>query len=128
MQILSRLRKTAKSQPKPLKNKRKWVWLVYKQHNNLVIGLSLKFKTSALRASALNFNERPPIRLLSYIYKPEAKLSVYTPDINRDVTRTLIGGGGGDIHIFMFCPTSFFSNQIQISQFEKKSVGQNMNI
>ena len=46
----------------------------------------------------------------------------------RDETRTLIGGGGGYIHIFMFCPTSFFSNQIQISQLEKKSVGQNMNI
>ena len=28
----------------------------------------------------------------------------------------------------MFCPTSFFSNQIQIDQFEKKLVGQNMNI
>ena len=36
--------------------------------------------------------------------------------------------GGGFIHIFMFCPTSFFWNQIQIYQFEKKLVGQNMNI
>ena len=45
---------------------------------------------------------------------------------NRAVARTLIGGV--HIHIFMFCPTSFFSNQIQIDQFEKKSVGQNMNI
>ena len=27
----------------------------------------------------------------------------------------------------MFCPTSFFRNQIQIDQFEKKLVGQNMN-
>ena len=31
-------------------------------------------------------------------------------------------------HIFMFCSTNFFSNQIQIDQFEKKSFGQNMNI
>ena len=46
--------------------------------------------------------------------------------IYRAVARTLIGGV--HIHVFMFCPTSFFSNQIQISQFEKKSVGQNMNI
>ena len=46
----------------------------------------------------------------------------------RDVTRTLIGGGGVYIHIFIFCPTSFFSSQIQISQIEKKSVGQNMHI
>ena len=30
---------------------------------------------------------------------------------------------GVNIHILLFCPTSFFSNQIQISQFEKKSVG-----
>ena len=44
----------------------------------------------------------------------------------RAVARTLIGGVY--IHIFMFCRTSFFSNQIQIDQFEKKSVGQNMNI
>ena len=44
------------------------------------------------------------------------------------VARTLIGGGGVFIHIFMFCPTSFFLNQIQIYQFEKKLVGQNMNI
>ena len=49
---------------------------------------------------------------------------------NRAVARTLIGGGGGGVHIhvFMFCPTDFFLNQIQIHQFEKKSVGQNMNI
>ena len=44
------------------------------------------------------------------------------------VARTLIGGGGVFIHIFMFCPTSFFWNKIQIYQFEKKLVGQNMNI
>ena len=51
------------------------------------------------------------------------------PDI-RVVTRTLIGGGGGgiNIHTFMFCLTNFFSSQIQIRQFENKSVGQNMSI
>ena len=49
--------------------------------------------------------------------------------VHRAVARTLIEGGGGVyIHIFMFCPTSFFSNQIQIDQFEKKSLEQNMNI
>ena len=32
------------------------------------------------------------------------------------------------INIFMSCPTSFFSNQIQTDEFEKKLVGQNMNI
>ena len=42
------------------------------------------------------------------------------------VARTLIGGVF--INIFMFCPTSFFWNQIQIYQFETKLVGQNMNI
>ena len=47
-------------------------------------------------------------------------------DSPRAVAKTLIGGV--HIHVFMFCSTSFFSNQIQISQFEKKSVGQNMNI
>ena len=36
-------------------------------------------------------------------------------------------GGSVDIHIFLFCPTSFFTNQIQVYQFEKKSVGQNIN-
>ena len=40
---------------------------------------------------------------------------------NKAVTRTLLGGGGG-IYIFMFCPTCFFSNQIQTHQFEKKFV------
>ena len=34
-----------------------------------------------------------------------------------------VNWGGG-----FFCPTSFFSNQLQIDQFEKKSVRQNMNI
>ena len=29
---------------------------------------------------------------------------------DRAVARTLIGGRGVFIHIFMFCPTSFFSN------------------
>ena len=39
----------------------------------------------------------------------------------RAVARTFMGGGGGvHIHVFMFCPTSFFSNQIQIHQFEKE--------
>ena len=38
------------------------------------------------------------------------------------VATTLIGGGVF-IHIFMFCPTSFFWNQIQIYQFEKKLAG-----
>ena len=38
------------------------------------------------------------------------------------------GGVGLHIHISMFGTTSSFSNQIQINQFEKKSVGQNMNM
>ena len=42
-------------------------------------------------------------------------------------TRTLIWGSGVYIHKFMFYPTSFFSNQIQISQFKNKSVWQNTN-
>ena len=47
----------------------------------------------------------------------------------RDGTRTLMGGGGGvSVRIFKFCPTSLFSNQIQIDQFQKKLVGQNMNM
>jgi hypothetical protein len=46
----------------------------YKQHKNLVVGLSLKFKSLALRASVLNFNERPPIQFLSYMYKPTSRL------------------------------------------------------
>ena len=37
---------------------------------------------------------------------------------HRTAARTLMGGGGGYIRIFMFCMTSFFSNQIQIDQFE----------
>ena len=41
-------------------------------------------------------------------------------------SRTLIGGV--HIHLSMFWPTSFFLNKIQIYQFEKKSVGQNINI
>ena len=43
----------------------------------------------------------------------------------RAVTRTLIGGGG-DIRKLVLCPKNLFSNQIQIHQFEKKSVRQNM--
>ena len=43
--------------------------------------------------------------------------------VTRAETRTLIWGGGVYIHIFMFYPTSFFSNQIEIDQFKKKSVG-----
>ena len=46
----------------------------------------------------------------------------------RDVTRTLIGGGGVYVHLFMFCSASFFPNLIQMDQFEKKLVEQNMNI
>ena len=33
---------------------------------------------------------------------------LYKSKFSRDVTRTLIGGGGVFIHIFMFCPTDFF--------------------
>ena len=31
---------------RPLENNRKWVWYVYKQHNNLVVGLEFQYKTS----------------------------------------------------------------------------------
>jgi len=31
------------------------------------------------------------------------------------------------MHVFMFYPTSFFSNEIQIDQFEKKAVEQYLN-
>ena len=49
--------------------------------------------------------------------------------ITRAVARTLIGGGGGGVYSYIRVrPMSFFSNQIQIDQVEKKSVGQNMNI
>ena len=37
-------------------------------------------------------------------------------------------GWGVYINIFMLCQTSFFSNQIQIHQFEKESVKPNTNI
>ena len=44
--------KIDKSQPKPLENKRKWAWLMYKQH---------------ITREVLNFNTRVTTRLLSYI-------------------------------------------------------------
>ena len=34
--------------------------------------------------------------------------SINLCDLDRDVTRTLIGRGVVFIHIFMFCPTDFF--------------------
>ena len=47
--------------------------------------------------------------------------------MHRAPRRTSIGGGGGGgvfiLFIYSCSPTSFFSNQIQIDQFEKKSVG-----
>ena len=45
--------------------------------------------------------------------------------ISRDVTRTLIWGGGWGVYSYVH--TSSFSNQIQIDRFEKKLVGQDMN-
>ena len=45
----------------------------------------------------------------------------------RGVTRVLFGGGGGGV-IFVFCPTNFFWNQLFLSSFQKKLVGQNTNI
>ena len=43
--------------------------------------------------------------------------------LNRAVARTLIGRRGVYIHIFMFCPTDFFSNWSIWIWFEKKLVG-----
>jgi hypothetical protein len=52
------------SQPQPLEDNRKWVHVIGIQTTyNLMVGLSLKFKTSALRAI-----ERPLIRFLSSLY------------------------------------------------------------
>ena len=34
----------------PLENNRKWMWYVYKQHNNLVVGLVFEIQDLALRA------------------------------------------------------------------------------
>ena len=55
---------------------------------------------------------------------------VYSGELFRAVSRILNLGGGGrlKIRIFIFWPTSFFSNQTQIDQFEKISAGQNVNI
>ena len=50
----------------------------------------------------------------------------YSQIIFRAEARTLTEAAV-HIHIFMFWPTSFLLNQIQIDQFEKKFVGQNMN-
>ena len=39
--------------------------------------------------------------------------------IYRAVARVLIGGGGGEcsyIHIFRFCPTNFFSNEVDFKR------------
>ena len=35
----------------PLENNRKWVWYVYKQHNNLVVGLVFEIQDLALRTT-----------------------------------------------------------------------------
>ena len=50
---------------------------------------------------------------MNNIGKVGSKILFHAVFINlehRAVARTLIGGGGVFIHIFMFCPTSFFSN------------------
>ena len=44
---------------RPLENNRKWVWYVYKQHNNLVVGLVFEIQeiqTSALIILAIMLN------------------------------------------------------------------------
>ena len=42
----------------------------------------------------------------------------------RAVTKALIGGGGGDIHIFAFCPTNFFLKSVVITvDFKRNSSG-----
>ncbi len=45
----------------------------------------------------------------------------------RAETRALIPGGG-DIRIFVFCPTNLFWNELKNNWFQKKFVGQNANI
>ena len=49
--------------------------------------------------------------------KPAGML-VDTGATSRAVARTLIGGGGGRvyIHIFGFCPTNFFRNQLHFKR------------
>ena len=38
----------------------------------------------------------------------------------RGETRALIGGGGVNIHIFLFCPTNFFWNQLSLRLISKE--------
>ena len=79
----------------------------------------------------LNDHSAPNLKQL-FNKRNEAQTSYNLRNNQTDITlptavpRTLIGGVF--IHIFMFCPTSFFWNQIQIYQLENKLVGQNMNI
>ena len=42
--------------------------------------------------------------------------------VYRGETRALIGGGGGggNIHIFLFCPTNVFSNQLSLRLISKE--------
>ena len=70
------------------------------------------------------------LECFNYLMSKKMRKLICNTCKTRAVTRTLIGGRGRgvNIHILLFCPTSFFSNQIQTSQFEKKSVGHNMNI
>ena len=44
-------------------------------------------------------------------------LTVYTI---RGETTALIGGGGVNIHIFLFCPTNFFWNQLSLRLISKE--------
>ena len=39
---------------------------------------------------------------------------------HRGETRALIGGGGVNIHIFLFCPTNFFWNQLSLRLISKE--------
>ena len=49
--------------------------------------------------------------------------SAFTTELSflgRAVTKALIGGGGVNIHIFAFCPTNFFWNQLSLELISKE--------
>ena len=86
---------------------------IYSTHTFLGEVFNFSPKTSTSCANVLQIVKKFRVQLM-YI-------------ATRAVTRTLIGGGGGvNIRKLVLCPKNLFSNQIQIHQFEKKSVRQNM--
>ena len=99
-----------------------WAVHIYSKDGNLKSTIELP-KGHRIERAAFHF-VLGKIIVMSYVWKHDFFFLLCDTEEGeletRGKTRALIGGGGVNIHIFLFCPTNFFWNQLPLRLISKE--------